>query len=91
MTNGTSEANYLVALSLIQPGRPLRARSAQLHAAWGIPRSLGADVSVFHLRLDQAWQPDWDEFDRAVTQGTRLVYISNPNNPTGAVLSPSGT
>jgi aspartate/methionine/tyrosine aminotransferase len=90
VTNGTSEANYLVALSLIQPGDRFALEVPNYMQLWGIPRSLGADVSVFHLRLDQAWQPDWDEFDRAVTQGTRLVYISNPNNPTGAVLSPSG-
>jgi aspartate/methionine/tyrosine aminotransferase len=89
VTNGTSEANYLVALSLIQPGDRFALEVPNYMQLWGIPRSLGADVSTFHLRLDHAWQPDWDEFDRAVTQGTRLVYISNPNNPTGAVLSPS--
>src|SRR5678816_4572009 len=30
---------------------------------------------------------DWDEFERAVTPQTRLLYLSNPNNPTGSVLS----
>jgi aspartate/methionine/tyrosine aminotransferase len=54
---------------------------------WGVPRSLGAAINKFHLRLDHGWEPDWEEFQRAVTPKTRLVYLSNPNNPTGAVLS----
>ena len=28
-----------------------------------------------------------EEFERAVTPNTRLVYLSNPNNPSGSVLS----
>ena len=54
---------------------------------WGVPRSLGARINTFHLRIDDDWEPDWDEFDRAVNERTRLVYISNPNNPTGSILS----
>ena len=44
-------------------------------------------MRTFRLRLDKGWQPDWEEFERAVTPETRLLYLSNPNNPTGAVLS----
>src|SRR5260370_10352181 len=54
---------------------------------WGVPKSLGAKVNSFHLRLDRDWEHDWDEFDRAVNEKTRLVYVSNPNNPSGAILS----
>jgi aspartate/methionine/tyrosine aminotransferase len=45
-------------------------------------------VRTFQLRTDRGCEPDWDEFDRAVTPKTRLLYLSNPNNPTGSVLSP---
>src|SRR5258708_21460355 len=53
----------------------------------GVARSLGAEVKTFRLRTDASWEPDWDEFERAVTPKTRLLYLSNPNNPTGSVLS----
>ena len=53
----------------------------------GVARSLGATVRTFSLRQDTGWEPDWDEFERAVTPQTRLLYLSNPNNPTGSVLS----
>jgi aspartate/methionine/tyrosine aminotransferase len=87
VTNGTSEANHLVALSQIRPGDGFALEVPNYMQLWGIPRSLDAPVSTFALRLDRAWEPDWDEFDRAVVPGTRMVYVSNPNNPTGAVLS----
>jgi aspartate/methionine/tyrosine aminotransferase len=89
VTNGTSEANHLVALSQIEAGDKFALEVPNYMQLWGIPRSLGADVRTFHLRLDHCWEPDWDEFDRAVAPGTRMVYVSNPNNPTGAVLSDS--
>src|SRR3954466_7324404 len=53
----------------------------------GVARSLGADVRTFPLRTDRGCEPDWDAFERAVTDKTRLLYLSNPNNPTGSVLS----
>ena len=54
---------------------------------WGVPRSLGAKVNKFRLQIDRGWALDWEEFDRAVNPRTRIVYLSNPNNPTGSVLS----
>ncbi len=87
VTNGTSEANYLIALSLIEPGDEFAFEVPNYMQLWGVPRSLGAKVNCFHLRQETDWEPDWEEFERAVTPKTRLVYISNPNNPTGSVLS----
>jgi aspartate/methionine/tyrosine aminotransferase len=55
----------------------------------GVARSLGADVRTFRLVQERGWEPDWDELEHAVSPGTRLLYLSNPNNPTGAVLSES--
>src|SRR5580704_15051693 len=87
VTNGTSEANYLIALSQIRPGDGFALETPNYMQLWGIPRSLGAEPQTFRLRPDAAWEPDWDQFERAVTPGTRLLYVSNPNNPTGSVLS----
>jgi aspartate/methionine/tyrosine aminotransferase len=87
VTNGTSEANYLIALSQIEPGDVVAMQVPNYMQMWGVARSLGADVRAFSLRPDQAWEPDWQELERAVTRETRLVYLSNPNNPTGSILS----
>ena len=87
VTNGTSEANYLVALSQLRPGDSMAMEVPNYMQMPGVARSLGAEVTNFRLRQDTGWEPDWDEFERAVTSRTRLLYLSNPNNPTGAVLS----
>lgn len=87
VTNGTSEANYLIALSQLRPGDDVAMEVPNYMQMPGVARSLGATVRPFSLRQDTGWEPDWDEFERAVTPRTKLLYLSNPNNPTGAVLS----
>jgi aspartate/methionine/tyrosine aminotransferase len=86
-TNGTSEANYLIALSQLRPGDDVAMEVPNYMQMPGVARSLGANVRTFRLKQDTGWEPDWDEFERAVTPKTRLLYLSNPNNPSGAVLS----
>lgn len=87
VTNGTSEANYLIALSQLAPGDEVAMEVPNYMQMPGVARSLGATVRPFRLRQDTGWEPDWEEFERAVTPRTKLLYLSNPNNPTGAVLS----
>ena len=87
VTNGTSEANYLIALSQLRPGDEVAMEVPNYMQMPGVARSLGATVRPFSLRQETGWEPDWDEFERAVTPGTRLLYLSNPNNPTGSILS----
>jgi len=87
VTNGTSEANYLVALSQVNAGDVVAMQVPNYMQMSGVARSLGAEVKTFRLRTESGWEPDWDEFERAVSSKTRLLYLSNPNNPTGSVLS----
>jgi aspartate/methionine/tyrosine aminotransferase len=89
VTNGTSEANYLIALSQLRPGEDVAMEVPNYMQMPGVARSLGATVRTFSLRQASGWEPDWDEFERAVTPKTRLLYLSNPNNPTGSILSPA--
>jgi aspartate/methionine/tyrosine aminotransferase len=87
VTNGTSEANYLISLSLLANGDEFAMEIPNYMQLWGVARSLGAKANTFRLQSDNNWEIDWEEFDRAVNPKTRLVYISNPNNPSGSVLS----
>lgn len=87
VTNGTSEANYLVALCQVQARDSFALETPNYMQLWGWPRALGADNWTFRLRLERDWEPDWEEFERAVVPGTKMVYVTNPNNPTGSVLS----
>jgi aspartate/methionine/tyrosine aminotransferase len=88
VTNGTSEANYVIALSRLRPGDEVAMEVPNYMQMPGVARSLGATVRTFRLLQDSGWEPDWDAFARAVTPRTRLLYLSNPNNPTGSILPP---
>src|SRR5260370_9114032 len=88
-TNGTSEANYLLALALLREGDEVALEVPNYMQYGGVPRSMGAKMNHFRLRLDADWEPDWEEFERAVNPRTRLVYLSDPNNPSGSVLTPT--
>src|SRR5205085_10508596 len=54
VTNGTSEANYLVALSQLRPGDLVAMQMPNYMQMPGVARSLGAEVRTFTLRPDAA-------------------------------------
>lgn len=87
VTNGTSEANFLVSLTVLRDGDEVAFESPNYMQLFGVPKAFAATVNTFRLRVEKNWEPDWDEFDRALSSKTKLVYVSNPNNPSGAVLT----
>ena len=87
VTAGSSEANYLLIWSLIEPGDEVLFELPNYMQMWGLLRGFGADVKPFRLREDLGWQPDPDEIAKLVTPRTKLIILTNPNNPTGAVLN----
>ena len=87
VTNGTSEANYVLAITLLAPGDEFALAVPNYMQLEGVAQALGAKVNKFRLRHENNWQVDWEEFERAVNPKTRLVYITRPSNPTGSILS----
>jgi aspartate/methionine/tyrosine aminotransferase len=86
-TAGSSEANFLLMWSLIEPGDEVLFELPNYMQMGGLLRAFGAQVKPFYLRESLDWQPDLDEMRRLVTPRTKLIILTNPNNPTGAVLS----
>ncbi|MDZ7331238.1 MAG: aminotransferase class I/II-fold pyridoxal phosphate-dependent enzyme [candidate division KSB1 bacterium] len=88
VTSGSAEANFLISWALLQPGDEVALMLPNYMQLWGLARSFGSRVKVFHLMpKDGRWQIDWDELDQAITPKTKLIAICNPNNPTGAQLN----
>ena len=86
-TAGSSEANFLLMWSLIEPGDEVLFELPNYMQMGGLMRAFGAKVKTFRLHEGLAWQPDLDEMRRLVTAKTKLIVLTNPNNPTGGVLS----
>jgi aspartate/methionine/tyrosine aminotransferase len=89
VTAGSIEANFVAMWTLLEPGDELVLMLPNYMQLWGTARSFGVDVKPFHLREDLGWQPDLDELRSLVSPRTKMIAVCNPNNPTGAVLSPS--
>jgi aspartate/methionine/tyrosine aminotransferase len=88
VTSGSAEANYVNCWTLIQPGDHVAIVTPNYMQTWGLARNFGARITEIPLRESLGWQPDPADIDRAVVPGTRLVVVTNPSNPTGAVLAP---
>ncbi len=86
--NGSAEANFVVLWTLLRPGDRVVVVTPTYMQAPGLAASLGANIQKIPLHEASGWQPDPAEIERALSEETRLLVITNPNNPTGAVLSP---
>lgn len=93
VTNGGSEANYAVLWSLVGQGDRVAFMLPNYLQGQGIARAYGDRVDPYRLRMAAdgsggwRWALDVDSLRRAVGPGTRAIVVTNPNNPTGAVLN----
>jgi aspartate/methionine/tyrosine aminotransferase len=87
ITTGSVEANYLLAWSQIEPGDEVLFMIPNYMQLWGLMRAFGANVKTFSLKEDLDWNPDLDELENLITPNTKIICVTNPNNPTGSRLS----
>lgn len=89
VTNGSAEANFILVMSLLDPGEEAVVVVPNYLQIHGWAKAVGAVVTEVQLREELGWTPDFDELRRVVSPKTKLLTICNPSNPTGAVLSRS--
>ena len=92
VVNGGSEANYLACWALLSKGDRAACMIPNYLQTRGLARAYGSGADPFRLverrGSDQArWALDIKGLRRAVSRRTRLIVVTNPNNPTGAVLT----
>ncbi len=87
ITAGAAEANYLAIMQLLQPGDDIVVESPGWPQAEVLAKAVGANIVRVKRREDDNWQLPLDDLAKAVTAKTRLIFLSNPNNPTGQMLN----
>ena len=92
VTTGTSEANYTALWSLLQKGDRVAVMLPSYLQAWGLARAFAGRADAYRLvekrrGLPKRWELDVESLRRAVSRRTRVIMVTNPNNPTGAVLT----
>ena len=88
-THGTIGANMLVHKALVNQGDKVVAVVPTYQQHYSIPASIGADVQHLWLKEENDFLPDLDELKEMMTSGTKLLAMTNPNNPTGSLMDRS--
>lgn len=90
ITHGTIGANHMVYQALVGAGDHVVAITPTYQQHTAIPRSLGAEVTEVALSEAGDWLPDWEQVEKAIQPNTKVIALTNPNNPTGALVEREG-
>lgn len=88
--HGGTGANNMVLTELIEPGDNVVALVPNYQQHYAIPEALGAQVRYLWLQETDGYLPDMKRLAELVDERTRLVTLSNPNNPTGSFIEEAG-
>ena len=83
--NGAAGANFQAFAALLEPGDDVLMERPGYDPLPGAVRLLGANVIRFERRFEDGYALNPDEIARALTPRTRLVIITSPHNPSGAL------
>jgi aspartate/methionine/tyrosine aminotransferase len=86
ITHGTIAANMLVHKALVSKGDHVVSIVPTYQQHYSIPASIEASVTTLSLREENGFLPDLDRLRALVTPDTKLIALTNPNNPTGALI-----
>jgi aspartate/methionine/tyrosine aminotransferase len=87
VTHGTIGANSLVHQTLVSRGDEVIAVVPTYQQHYSIPESIGADVKLLQLKSENQFLPDLAELKALTTKNTKLIAMTNPNNPTGSLMN----
>jgi aspartate/methionine/tyrosine aminotransferase len=86
VTHGTIAANMLVHKALVSRGDRVISIVPTYQQHHSIPASIGADVQTLPLQAVDRFLPDLERLRALAVPGTKLIALTNPNNPTGALI-----
>ena len=87
ITAGAAEANFLAISQLVQPGDEMIVDVPGWPQPLVLGEAIGAVVKHLQRHETQGWKFDLDQLAELVNERTRLIFLCNPNNPTGQVVS----
>lgn len=87
LTNGTDEALHLIVDTFVEPDDTVLLVEPTFAMYRFYSELAGARIQA--LRYDAAMQFPMNALLAALRKGPRIVFLANPNNPTGNVLQPA--
>ena len=87
ITNGAIAANFLVLYTLVGPGDHVICHYPTYQQLYSVPKSLGAEVSLWKAREEKEWQLDVDELRNLIKPSTKLIIIKWDTLPFSELLT----
>ncbi len=86
ITAGAAEANYLLFRQLLSAGDEIVAETPGWPQAAVMAKAIGARLVEVARHDSDRWHLDPDAIAAAITPRTRMIFLTNPNNPTGRLI-----
>lgn len=87
ITAGASEANYLLFRQILQAGEEIVTEAPGWPQAGVMAKAIGATLVEVPRDEARGWWLDPEAVARAITPKTRMIFLTNPNNPTGRLIA----
>jgi aspartate/methionine/tyrosine aminotransferase len=84
---GGTLAIYLAIVSLVKSGDQVLIPMPNYPPEYNVPRILGARLKEVKMTYENAFRLNADSFAGAITKDTRMVVLTNSNNPTGLKIT----
>jgi len=81
--NGSNELLVRLGNAFLQPGDEVLTSQSSFVVYYTVPKLMDATLVAVPMK---DWAFDLDAMAHAVTPKTRMIYLANPNNPTGTVV-----
>ncbi|EER23018.1 hypothetical protein D8B26_004314 [Coccidioides posadasii str. Silveira] len=85
ITPGASLANLVVFHALCSPGDHVIVQYPTYQQLYSLPKSIGVEVTLWKSKEKDKWQLDLEELKDLIKPNTKMIVLTNPANPTGAI------
>lgn len=89
ITAGTAEANFLAITQLVQAGDEMIVDVPGWPQPLVLGQAIGANIKKLIRDEENDWRFDLNTLEDLISSKTRLIFLCNPNNPTGQIISES--
>lgn len=87
IVTGASEALLCLFLLIAEPGANVIVPEPGFPTFSALPEAMGLETRAYKLRPESRFEIDVDVIRDLTDEGTRLILVNSPHNPTGAVVS----
>jgi aspartate/methionine/tyrosine aminotransferase len=86
-TSGCTLALFLIFASLLKPNDEVVVLMPNYPSEFLVPKVLGARVRKIETKFEETFAPNIEEIENTVSKNTKMLILTNSNNPTGMKLA----